>query len=167
MVGAALGAAGAGVARVLSLHVGPIAPWLVVAGLAFAALDLGRFLPRIPLAGGLSRKLGAYAQRLPPVGRAAALGAITALLPCGLLAGGYVFAAASGSMWGGTLTMAAFAVVTSPGTLLAQLPVGWLQQKLGPNTWLRRALPAAAAILVAWRAVKAGHAAPDEHSSCH
>ncbi len=60
----------------------------------------------------VTRVLRTVAQYLPtdPLG----LGIVTALFPCGALAGGLVLAASTGDAWGGMLVMAVFAVASAP-----------------------------------------------------
>lgn len=160
LVGAALGALGAGVARALMLSVQPWLPWVMAAGLVVTALDLGRHLKPLPGVGAISRVLARQGARLPPSGRAFALGAATPFLPCGLLYGIFLAALATGSAAGGAVVLGAFSLGAVP--LLAGV-------QLGAQTWprasaiLRRAVPLAAAILLIVRALFFKDTSPECH----
>ncbi len=88
--------------------------------------------------------LGARLASVPPIRRAAGLGLITALLPCGWLVAFVAVAAASGGPGPGALTMATFWLGTVPGLATAG---ALIQRASGP---LRQRLPliAAAALIV-------------------
>jgi sulfite exporter TauE/SafE len=163
LLGGLLGTLGAGVGRVLSVNLAPIAPWLLVATLIATALDLRNRMPSIKLFAQIVRKAGLAAQAFPPDARAVALGAITPLLPCGLLYGAFAASIAAGSFHGGALALGAFGAGAVPALLLAQLPAKKLFGGSGRLTQVaRRVVPAVAAVVVAYRAVvvQAGH-------SCH
>jgi len=153
LVGALLGALGAGVARVLTVSVKPYLPWVMAAGLVVTALDLGRHLKPLPGVAALSRWLARLGATLPPAGRAFALGAATPFLPCGLLYGIFLAALATGSALGGAAVLGAFSLGAVP--LLAGVQVGaqaWNRWPAAANV-LRRAVPLAAAILLVARAL--------------
>lgn len=165
LAGGIAGALGSELARLSPFDLRPALPWVVVAGLLVAALDLTRRLPDLPFAGRVLRAAAARARRLPVYLRASLLGAVSPLLPCGLSASALLVAAASGSLLGGLVTMALFALASAPGLLLAQLPLGFVRPDSRLALVLRRALPAAAAAVIVWRtlAASAGPAA----QSCH
>ncbi len=160
--GTLAGALGEGAARGLGPYGGAALAWAIAAALTLGVLGLR------PRAGsGLAGVAAAFARRaasLPPRRRALALGALTPLLPCGLLIGMYGLAAAAGSAAHGGITMAAFAAGTLPGLLTAQL--GWG----GLRAVLSRALLArgqqAAILLSALVLVYRGWAAL-QGASCH
>lgn len=165
LAGAFVGALGSELARLSPLDLRPALPWLVAAGLLVAALDLTRYLPKLPLAGGLLRAAATRAKALPELWRASLLGAVSPLLPCGLSASALLLAAASGSLLGGLGTMALFAVASAPGLLVAQLPLGFVRPDSRLALVLRRVLPAVAAVVIVARTL-ATSAAPAGHS-CH
>jgi sulfite exporter TauE/SafE len=165
LLGGLLGLFGSGVGRLLTVRLAPVAPWLLVATLLASALELGRRLSPPPLLTQIVRRLGALARRLPGSLRAAVLGALTPLLPCGLLYGLFAAAVAEESFGGGALLLAAFGLGAVPALLLAQLPARRLLAGQGPwSRGVRRLVPALAAAVVAWRAVMV-HAAPGH--GCH
>ncbi|RMG47930.1 MAG: sulfite exporter TauE/SafE family protein [Acidobacteria bacterium] len=124
---------------------------LVLAGtglILFGLVQLsgGRGLDRLPLVRGASRALAAAAGRLggvPPLPRAAALGILSALLPCGWLYAFVLTAAGAGSAAGGLAVMAVFWAGTVPA--LAGIGAGLSFAR----PLLRRAPRLAAAALVA------------------
>ncbi len=117
---------------------------LVLAGITTILASRG---VRVGSLGGAHRRVVALGARLAgvaPVRRAAGLGLITALLPCGWLVAFVAVAAATGAPLPGALTMATFWLGTVPGLATA----GALIQRAGGP--LRRRLPliAAAALIV-------------------
>lgn len=165
-VGAALGLAGGGLARALAERVQPFLPWVMAAGLAATALELGRRLPALP---GLTRLGGAIARlgaRTTPAGRAFALGAATPLLPCGLLYGLFVAAVGAGSSLGGALVMGLFGVGSIPGLAAAQAGTAWSGRYPRVELVLRRGVPLLAAAVLVFRAlaIPAAGAGPP---TCH
>lgn len=98
-------------------------------------------------AGRLQAKVVSWSTRLLRQGgvpAAAAFGALTALLPCGLLWGAWTIAAAAGSALAGAAVMGAFWSGTLPGLVAA----GALVRRLtSGRLWVRRVV--AAAVLVA------------------
>jgi sulfite exporter TauE/SafE len=82
------------------------------------------------------------------------MGALTPLLPCGLLYGVFAAALASGSFMGGALVLGAFALGGLPALLGAQLQTGlWRHRPRIATFLLQRALPLAAAALLVFRAL--------------
>ena len=163
LLGGLLGTLGAGVGRVLSVDLAPLAPWLLVATLLAAAFDLRSRMPAVPLLAQIVRRAGLAAQAFPPIARAVALGGITPLLPCGLLYGAFAASVAAGSFAGGSLALGAFGAGAVPALLLAQLPARKLFGGAGRfNLVARRVVPALAALVVAYRAIvvqaASGHA---------
>lgn len=154
-VGAALGALGRGATRALSVSTQPSLPWLMAAALVVSALGLGKRLPPIP---GLSRLSGALARRsarFSPPFRAAAIGALTPLLPCGLLYGTFAVALAAGGVGGGALVLGAFAVGGLPALLAAQAGL-WRQRPRRVELLLQRGVPLLAAAVLVYRALEVG-----------
>jgi hypothetical protein len=91
------------------------------------------------------------------------VGAITPLLPCGLLYGVFAAAFAAGSFGGGALLLGAFAAGGAPALLLAQLPGGLMRKLRGtPALIIQKAVPLVAAAVITYRALmtSSGH-------SCH
>ena len=154
-LGALAGAAGAGLDRAGGL-VGDIAglarPAAVVAGVllllwggASLASALGLRVPMLAVPPRLTQWLATAVRALPaerPVRRAAALGALTAALPCGWLYAFVATAAAAGGLQRGALTMLVFWMGTVPMLVTVGMGARWA---FGP---LRRHLPALTAVIV-------------------
>lgn len=161
LVGGLLGALGGGVTRVLAVSTRPYLPWLMVAALVASALDVGRRLPPLPGLARLAGLLSRWSAKFSWTVRAGAMGAVTPLLPCGLLYGVFAVALASGSPGGGALVMGAFALGGLPALLGAQLQVGlWSKRPRLSHFLLKRAMPLAAAAVLVVRAVNTS-------ASCH
>lgn len=154
LVGGLLGTLGGGAALLLRRSLLPVAPWILVATLLVAALDLGTRLPAIPALAQTLRWAAGWTQGLPGTARATAFGALTPLLPCGLLYGAFAASLAAGSFAAGALALSAFGAGAVPALILSQLPAGALLRGQGRGArWARRAIPALAAVLVAARAL--------------
>lgn len=165
VVGAGLGLGGRGLATTLAGRVQPLLPWLMAAGLAASAFELGRRLPALPAitaVGGAVARLGA---RLGPIGRALALGAATPLLPCGLLWGIFLAAVGAGTPLGGGAVLVAFGAGSTPGLAVVQAGAAWSGRRPRLERFLRRGVPLLAAAALVWRAlaVPAAGAGP----ACH
>lgn len=169
-LGAIAGAAGAGVDAVL--------PWrtfgrpaAVIAGTVLVAWGVVRALAwfgvRVPGSGGVpGASWAAAALRRggggSPSARAALLGLVAPLLPCGWLYAFVAPAAASGSAWNGAVVMAVFWVGTVPA--LAAVALG-LHRAFGPA---RRVLPLITAVaFVAIGTVAIVRAAHDAPAGTH
>lgn len=153
VLGALLGGLGGHVLPT-SAHTGAWLGFVLAASLLLFALGLDRFLHRVPGLATAARHASDVALRLPPAARAGALGAITPLLPCGLLYAVAAAALVSGSATGGAATLGGFAVGSLPLLALAQGLLPRLRGILGSAglAWFRRGLLLAAAALLAWRA---------------
>jgi uncharacterized protein len=132
---------------------GLVLPWMLVVIFAAIALGLDRWLPK-PLF--LSRPMARVRQRIlgvPPLARAALLGAATPLLPCGPLYLMFALAMANGSALRGGEFAFAFGLGTLPLLWLAQTQMRLLNLRFGPNTtrYVQRGLAFAAALVMAWR----------------
>jgi hypothetical protein len=164
LTGGLLGALGGGVTRAIALSVQPYLPWLMAGALVASALELGKRLRPVP---GLSRLAGAlmrWGAKFSSTGRAGAMGAVTPLLPCGLLFGVYAAALASSSLLGGALLMGAFALGSVPVLLGAQLQADlWRKQPWLATFVLKRAMPLVAAAVLLYRAAGAASGQP----TCH
>lgn len=158
-VGLLAGALGGAVSGGLRLGLERFVPWLLVATLAASALDLRRVLSRrlrpAPGAAHILRRILGAGARFSPARRAALLGAMTPLLPCGLLYGMLLSAAATSSGAAGALTLGSFALGAVPALGAAQLQA---QLATRAPAWvdlcLKRALPALAAVVIAWRTLQ-------------
>jgi sulfite exporter TauE/SafE len=163
LVGAVLGGAGGTMARTLAVSTRGWLPWVMAAALLGAAFEVGKFI-RPPK--GLSRfagRVAAAGARISPVVRAGAIGAVTPLLPCGLLFGVFLAAASAGSILGGALVMGAFALGAVPALLGAQLqPALWRSGAGWGRFVFRRVVPIAAAVVLVARA-----ALTSSGASCH
>lgn len=174
LLGALAGALGAGVDATLAMR-GVIRPAALVAGIVLVAWGTLRALAftgvRVPrfAAAGFARSLVSPVLRgvanRRPVARAALLGAVAPLLPCGWLYAFVAPAASTGSATNGALVMAAFWAGTVPA--LAAVTLG-LHRALGPA---RRFLPFATALaliavgsLTVVRALQAGPPRAHQHT---
>lgn len=151
--GALAGAAGGAVgASLVERSAGWIAIALAVSLVVFAAGGFAH-LGKLP---GVTRWVSrgaARAAQLPPHARGAVLGALTPLLPCGLLYVIYAMALLAGSAVAGAVTMFGFALGSLPALLLAQINIGWIRARLSLQwrTNLQRIVLLGAAALLAWR----------------
>lgn len=152
-VGAALGLGGRGLATTLAGRVQPLLPWLMAAGLAASAFELGRRLPAVPAITALGGAVARLGSRLGPVGRALALGAATPLLPCGLLWGIFLAAVGAGTPFGGAAVLVAFGTGSTPGLAVVQAGAAWSGRHPRLEQLLRRGVPLIAAAALVWRAL--------------
>ncbi len=152
-VGAALGGLGGGIAQVLSISVRPYLPWVMAATLVATAFELGKRLPAIPGFAPVVRGISRASGRLSPVARSGTIGALTPLLPCGLLYGISAAAIAIGSAGGGALVMGGFALGSGPALLLAQAGLGKRLLPAAVRPLLQRGIPLAAAAVLVYRAI--------------
>ena len=151
LLGLAAGTAGhlvdiAGVlAGLQPLAAGLAGATLALAGCAMLAQHFGWRVPGLGLPEPLARRLRSLQQRalrLPPLGRALAIGATTTLLPCGWLYAFAVLAAGTGGPWSGMWVMTAFWAGTVPVMLGLGLSLQWLTAPL------RRRLPVVTAVVL-------------------
>jgi uncharacterized protein len=149
-LGAAAGALGAsldrlgalaGVGRAAAIGAGVV---MILWGLAAVLSTFGVRvpLPRLPATSGPGAAVLRRAQAIGPLGRAALLGALSALLPCGWLWVFVASASATGSPVLGAAQMAVFWL----GTLPAFAALGLLAQ--GAAGALRRHLPAVTGVVL-------------------
>lgn len=145
IVGAALdlGGAALGIQRAALIAAG-----VFMIGFAAVALarSIGVRLPHVPLPHALRRAVASghrAALAMTPIRRAATIGVLTPLLPCGWLYAFVVTAAGTGSALLGATTMAVFWLGTVPVLTALGLGVGAL------GAPLRRRLPAVTAVLLA------------------
>lgn len=164
LVGAFLGAVSGGISGALPVSLSRFFPWAMAAALILSAFDLGKRLPAIPGLGRIVGRLGRLSAGADPTVRSATIGALTPLLPCGLLYGIYAAALSSGSATVGALVMLGFALGSGPALLLAQGPMRLLSRlPRGVALAVRRGLPLVAAAGLILRAI---FISPDE-PSCH
>ncbi len=162
VVGALLGTFGRGLSMAMTRSITPALPWVLAGALLVSALVPPKVWAQVPvLPGGaqirrLWRWLRANVSQVP---RAGLLGALTPLLPCGLLYAMFAAAIAAGSTGRGALLGAAFALGAVPALAAAQLGNRWLA---GGPAWAKRAVPVVAALVLVWRAVMT-----TTHQSCH
>jgi len=117
-----LGGSIVGVQRAAGVLAGFI---MAVAGLSALVRAASMPIPRLPVPAALIRLSSAAHSRvfdLPPLARAAAVGTLTTLLPCGWLYAFVIAAAGTGSSLGGAGAMLAFWVGTLP--ILAAIGLG-------------------------------------------
>ena len=164
-LGAALGASGSAAVTTFAGGLTPALPWLMALGLLATALELPKRLAPLPGVRRVSGWVVAKSARFAPEARAGAMGAVTPLLPCGLVYGIALAALASGSAVSGLTVMGAFALGGVPALAAAQLQVGFLGRFGRAGAVARRAVPALAAVVLVWRALQAGEPAEPPH--CH
>jgi sulfite exporter TauE/SafE len=168
-VGALLGTFGHAVLTALSGRAMRALPWAMAAGLVLSALEVGRSVPTLPGIARISRRLVRTGAKFSPPVRAVLRGAATPFLPCGLLYGAFVMAAAAGSLVGGATIMTAFGLGALPALAAVQafVPAGLGRLGRSPRVAAlsRRAIPLLAAAVIVWRAVAAGAATGAPH--CH
>jgi sulfite exporter TauE/SafE len=143
-IGAALDLAGslAGVQRVAAVAAGAVMiAWGVFALLQIAGVKVFRHGSNSKVAGFLRRGVTLVGNR-PPVVRAATVGVLSGILPCGWLWAFVVTAAGTGSALGGVAVMAAFWA----GTVPVLLALGLGAQIL--SIPLRRHIPAVTAVII-------------------
>lgn len=115
VAGSAVGVGGA------ALPAGPWAAGVAAAFLVWSSLKFGGFI-EAPVAGSLTGWLVAWSRRaraLPPWLAPVALGALSALLPCGLFWSALGLAAASRSALGGAAVILVFGLGTLPALVAA------------------------------------------------
>lgn len=165
---AAVGALLGGLGSALHLPLQSALPWVMVTVLLLAVVDPGgRRLKRLPPLPGIAhvlRLVAAARARLSPTARAALVGAVTPLLPCGLVYGIGAAAVATSSAAGGSAIMGGFALGAVPALAVAQLSTARGLRRLPPlpAAIAERALPLVAAALLAYRAL-----ATAAHHGCH
>jgi uncharacterized protein len=163
VVGGVLGALGSAV----RLPLAGALPWIMAAVLVAAVIDPGgKRLRRMRPLPGITQILQAAAAlraKLSPVANAALLGALTPLLPCGLLYGIGAASIATSSLRGGALLMGAFALGAVPALVAAQLSRAWLERlPRVPAALVQRGLPLLAAAVLIYRATMTA-----THHACH
>jgi hypothetical protein len=127
--------------------------FVLAAGLVVLALLGERGALSIPGLGPLLQAQLARGRGLSPGLRCLLLGALTPLLPCGLLWSACAGAAVAGSPLAGGTVMFGFAIGSLPLLLLAQTQAVRLARRFGPRTlqWLMRGTMLLAAAVLVWR----------------
>ncbi len=165
-LGALLGATGSAAVSGFAEGARPVLPWIMAAGLVATALELPKRLAPLPGVRRVSAWVVRRSATLAPEMRAGAMGAVTPLLPCGLVYGISLAALASGSALGGLAVMGGFALGGVPALAAAQLGLGLPRGRVG--AFARKAVPLAAAVVLVWRVVKTGDAVPaGDEPHCH
>jgi hypothetical protein len=154
LAGAAAGGLGAALGATALPQAGVWVAAVLAAGLLLFALGGTGKLARVPGLAGTVSRAASWSNRLPPVRRAAALGLLTPLLPCGLLYAVYAAALVAGGAWNGAVVTLGFALGSLPVLALAQLNLGWLRRRLSPSAreLLQRGVLLGAAAVLIWRA---------------
>jgi sulfite exporter TauE/SafE len=152
-VGAAAGAIGTVPLRFFQRGAGVWLPWLIVVAFAVVGMGLDKYVPKPAFMSATVRRLQTRAMRMKSGVRAASLGLLTPLLPCGPLYLMFALAMVNGSAAKGAGFLSAFALGTLPLLGLAQFQLHWLGGKLSPVTMKRmqRGLALVTAVLLAWR----------------
>jgi hypothetical protein len=160
--GAAAGLAGAGLFRMTHSPV-RWAPWAMAAVLVATALGVGERIAVLPAVAKIVRRASAKAAGLAPTWKAIATGAMTPLLPCGLLYGLFASAFASGSAASGGLLAGAFALGGVPALFAGQIQSTWMRRlPKGADVVLKRVVPLCVAALLVYRALT-----PEQCPLCH
>ena len=168
-VGALLGTFGHAVLTALSGRAMRALPWAMATGLALSALEVGKSVPAVPGIARISRGIVRSGAKFSPATRALLRGAATPFLPCGLLYGAFVMAAAAGNLLGGVIIMTAFGAGALPALAAVQALVpgslGRLRRSPRVVAFWRRAIPLLAAAVIVWRSLAASAATAAPH--CH
>jgi sulfite exporter TauE/SafE len=153
-VGAVAGTAGLAVGAADWGHGGAVMALVLAATLLAFALGLDRHLGRVPGAGRIVSAAIQRTRKLSPHRRAAAVGLLTPLLPCGLLYAAGSAAMVAGGPTEGAASMLGFALGLLPVLAITQANVGVLQRALGPERLqlVTRITMILAAGMLAWRA---------------
>jgi sulfite exporter TauE/SafE len=163
LVGSLFGLAGAGVVRLTPLRSPRWLPWAMAAVLLATAFGLGERLVTLPGLAQLVRRVTRRAASFAPVVRSGVMGALTPLLPCGLLYGLFATSLLTGGFVAGGTLAAAYALGGVPALTLAQLQSRWMHRlPRGADVIVRRILPAVAALLLVYRALN-----PEQCPLCH
>ncbi|MFO0661068.1 MAG: sulfite exporter TauE/SafE family protein [Polyangiaceae bacterium] len=141
-----------------------VLPWVLAAVLVASALGLTHRLGSLPLVGRALAWGTQRAARMSPRARAFSLGALTPLLPCGLLAWMYAAALVAGGPIEGALVMLSFALGTLPALLAVQVALGAVPGALQASwvPWIQRGLAIVAAIALVYRGML-----PVAGAACH
>ena len=122
---ALIGAMVGGLGHLIGAFSGMQSMMSVVLGLLLVGIGLGvsGFIKQVgisplkPVWNALSRKMGAFL-RAPSYSSSFGLGLVNGLLPCGLVYGALVLAAASGTAFQGAILMAVFGLATIPALVI-------------------------------------------------
>lgn len=155
LVGLGLGSLGAALGADSLAQPASIVAFVLAAGILVLLCFGERGALNVP---GLRRvvpAVNARARELSPRLRALLLGAITPLLPCGLLWSAFAGASLAGSPIAGATVMAGFAIGSLPLLLLAQSQAGRIAQRFGPRTVrnVQRVAMLLAVIALVWRGI--------------
>lgn len=143
--GVALGSLGSGLGTTQLASPGAVAALILAAGLLVTTV-FGERVLAIPGFGRIARPLLGAVMRLPLATRGLALGAVSVLLPCGLLWLALAAAAVSGGPVQGAVAMLGFVLGSLPLLVGAQLGLAAVPAPI------RRLLPLVACALLVWRA---------------
>lgn len=146
----------------------PIGAILAGVLLAWFAGRLAGLLPELPIKVPFVARLGAAVARRRGFGGRLAFGAVTALLPCGLLWSALAVSVAAGSAAGGSLAMLTFGVGTVPALAVA---AGAVRRLSAARPWTRRVVAAGVLAAGLWsigaRATLSKPVDPTAPPPCH
>lgn len=164
LVGGLLGGFGGTLSVSLATQVRPYLPWVMASALVLTATGWLRHLPALPGLGRVATNLARASANLAPMTRAGAIGALTPLLPCGLLFGLFAASLAAGTALGGAVVMGAFALGSTPALALAQAGTRFvaLRSRM-QQVVFQRLLPLAAAVWIVVRTVAVAQQGPQCH----
>lgn len=169
VLGALLGSMGRIVGKTVRVDLRGAVPWLVIGALLVSAIPAG-LRPWAASSGRfaqLLRRLRAPLARLSPMARALSIGAITPLLPCGILYSLFPAAIAAQSALAGALLFGGFSLGSAPSLLFAQAPLALVPATLvrrvsRPLRSMRVLAPLGAAAVLLYRTI-----ATAKGGSCH
>ena len=166
-IGAAAGSVGIVVGADRWGHGGAWLAIVLALALVLFAAGLDKHLGRIPGAGRLVSSAVQRTRGLSPHWRAATLGALTPLLPCGLLYAAVSAALVAGGPSAGAASMAGFALGLLPLLAFTQANLGWLHRRFGADRmrWIARVTMLVAAAMLLWRGI-AGLGAETAAEAC-
>lgn len=158
LLGVASGATGAGLAQVLDHGWAAAAlSWMVAVVLLATAVRMWRG-PRVarPSQLGARTRRSLAARAMDRLGdRPEVLGAITALLPCGVLLAAVAMAGATASWPAGAALMVGFALTSGGSLIVAAFAARWLRRAGGGAPRVLAGVLVAGALVFAWRPVPA------------
>ncbi len=131
----------------------PVVAWVLAGALIVFALFGESWLRVLPGGSQLANRVLRRAYRAPPLWRAGVLGAVTPLLPCGVLYVAIAAAAVSGSWSEGLVVTSGLALGSVPLLLLFHTQLHRLRRKLGVKmmTYIQKGIMLAAAGALVWR----------------
>ena len=159
LAGAILRRLGEQASLLLAISSSPVLPWALAVLLLISVMPWKISWTDLPWVGRARQPLVQLGAKVSPAPGAAIWGALTPLLPCGMLYGAFATATLSGGAFQGAGLMLAFGLGAVPAMALAQAQTAWIGLvPAGFQPWIRKGLPVLAAVVLVWRALHAGEA---------